>query len=125
MGFLGAPRGSGYWLCWSTPSCSQSLGYAGVPLAGHAHSAEVGGNIIFVACGEFTEFPHECPRSNLSSVIRWCLLLYVATVNPAIADRSEGFPSVFFLFSFQFFFFFSFVFQKTFFFYDYFEFFHF
>ena len=39
------------------PSCSQSLRYAGVPIAGHAHWVEVGGRIFFVAFWEFTGFP--------------------------------------------------------------------
>ena len=36
------------------PSCVQSSDYAGVPIAGHAHWAEVGGGIIFVTHREFT-----------------------------------------------------------------------
>ena len=38
-----------YWLFLSTPSCAQYPGHAGVPVAGHALQAEVGGGIIFVA----------------------------------------------------------------------------
>ena len=35
-----------YQLCWFTPSCLQDPGYAGVPIAGHAQWAEVGGSIL-------------------------------------------------------------------------------
>ena len=41
-----------YLLCWS-PFCVQDLGYIGVPPAGHALWAEVGGSITFVTSGEF------------------------------------------------------------------------
>ena len=37
---------------WSLPACVQGSGYAGVPSAGHAHWAEVGGGIIFVTLSE-------------------------------------------------------------------------
>ena len=37
-----------------TSSCVQGSGYAGVPIAGHARWAEVGGGIIFVTYWEFT-----------------------------------------------------------------------
>ena len=43
----------GYWFCWSFPSYSQGLGYGGVPFAGHAFWAEVGGDISFVTLEEF------------------------------------------------------------------------
>ena len=43
-------------LCWFTPTCSQSLGCAGVPIAGHALWAEVSEGIIFEACWEFFGF---------------------------------------------------------------------
>ena len=39
--------------CWS-PCCVQDLGYIGVPPAGHALWAEVGGGITFVTSGENT-----------------------------------------------------------------------
>ena len=32
-----------FWLCWFTPSCVQGLDHVGVPPAGHALWAEVGG----------------------------------------------------------------------------------
>ena len=38
--------------CWS-PCCVQDLGYIGVPPAGHALWAEVGGGITFVTFGEY------------------------------------------------------------------------
>ena len=37
-------------LCLS-PCCAQDLGYVGVPPAGHAFQAEVGGGITFVITG--------------------------------------------------------------------------
>ena len=40
-------------LGWS-PCCVQDLGYSGVPPAGHALWAEVGGGITFVTSGENT-----------------------------------------------------------------------
>ena len=40
-------------LCWS-PCYVQDLGYSGVPPAGHALWAEVGGGITFVTSGENT-----------------------------------------------------------------------
>ena len=42
-----------FWLCWA-PCCVQDLGYSGVPPAGHALWAEVGGGITFVTSGENT-----------------------------------------------------------------------
>ena len=41
----------GCWLCQSTPLCVQGLGDIGVPPAGHALWAEVGGGITFVTSG--------------------------------------------------------------------------
>ena len=41
------------WLCWS-PCCVRDLGYSGVPPAGHALWAEVGGGITLVTSGERT-----------------------------------------------------------------------
>ena len=38
------------WLCWP-PFCAQDLGYSGVPPAGHALWAEVGGGITFGTSG--------------------------------------------------------------------------
>ena len=45
---MGSPQ-----LGWS-PCCVQDLGYLGVPPAGHALWAEVGGGITFVTSGENT-----------------------------------------------------------------------
>ena len=45
-----------YWLCWSTPSRSETLGYACVRVARHARWADVGGGIFFVVFWEFTGF---------------------------------------------------------------------
>ena len=46
LGDSGCSQGFGAygrcWLCWLTPSCPQDLGYAGVPIAGHALCAELG-----------------------------------------------------------------------------------
>ena len=57
FGFCGGSLGScvygGYWFCWCLPSYSQGLGYGGVPFAGYALLAEVGGGIIFVTLVEF------------------------------------------------------------------------
>ena len=50
-----------YQFCWFTPSCLQNQGYAGVPIAGHAHWTEVGGGIVFVALWEFTGFHLNAP----------------------------------------------------------------
>ena len=36
------------------PSCIQDSGYGGVPIAGHAHWAEVGGGIMCVTLGELS-----------------------------------------------------------------------
>ena len=43
------------------PSCVQDSGYAGVPIAGHAHWAEVGGGIICATLGEFTGLHKSVP----------------------------------------------------------------
>ena len=40
-----------FWSFWA-PCCVQDLGYFGVPPAGHALRAEVGGSITFVTSGE-------------------------------------------------------------------------
>ena len=50
-----------YWLCLFTPHVYRGLGYAGVPIAGHAHRAEVGGCIVFVASWEVTGQPDFVP----------------------------------------------------------------
>ena len=53
---VGAPWGfvcMGCSFCWCFPSYSKGLGYGGVPFAGHAFLAKVGGSIIFVILGEF------------------------------------------------------------------------
>ena len=42
-----------FWSFWA-PCCAQDLGYIGVPPAGHALWAEVGGGITFVTSGENT-----------------------------------------------------------------------
>ena len=49
------------------PSCVQGSGYVGVPIAGHAHWAEVGGGIFFVTYGEFTGLHKKMPISFLGS----------------------------------------------------------
>ena len=79
------------WLCWSTLSCSQGLGNAGVPVAGHVLWAEIGGGIIFVAFWEFSLFSLNCACSFQGSCDRvichdWfnsvfcCMLLPVSMV---------------------------------------------
>ena len=42
-------------------SCVQDSGYGGVPIAGHAHRAEVGGGIIFATLGEFAGMHKKLP----------------------------------------------------------------
>ena len=44
----------GCWLCWFFPSCLQYSGYGGVPIAGHALRAEVGGGLLFVTLEELS-----------------------------------------------------------------------
>ena len=54
MGFFLVPCAYGeFWSFWS-PCCVQDLGYSGVPPAGHALWAEVGGSITSVTSGENT-----------------------------------------------------------------------
>ena len=48
------------WLCLCFPSCLQDSGYGGVPIAGHAQRAEVGGGILCVTIGEFTGLHQNC-----------------------------------------------------------------
>ena len=49
------------WLCWTFPLYLQDSGYGGVPIAGHAHGAEVGGSIICVTLGDFTGLHKSAP----------------------------------------------------------------
>ena len=53
-----------YKSCWS-PCCAQDLGYSGVPPAGHALWAEVGGGITFVTSMEKTSKSIKPPFSVL------------------------------------------------------------
>ena len=57
----GGGRGRGASSAGFTPSCFQNHCYAGVPIAVHAHWAEVGGGTIFVAVWEFTGFLFNAP----------------------------------------------------------------
>ena len=63
---LGAPWGlvhmGGTGSAGSTPSYVQDSGYGGVPIAGHALRAEVGGGIICVTLGEFTGMYKSAPH---------------------------------------------------------------
>ena len=52
-----------YLLCWSTSSCVQGSGYAGVLIAGPAPLAEVGVGIICMAFWEFTGLHMNTPFS--------------------------------------------------------------
>ena len=49
------------WLCLFFPSCLPDSGYGGVPIAGHALWAEVGGGILCVTLGEFTGLHKSVP----------------------------------------------------------------
>ena len=64
FGTLGAPwtlvQMRRCWLCLFSPSCLQDLGHGGVPIAGHAHWAEVGRGILCVTLGEFTGLHQNC-----------------------------------------------------------------
>ena len=64
LGFWGGSLGSrvcgGCWFCGCFPSYSQGLGYGGVPFAGHAFWAEVGGDISFVTLGSFLDHSTKC-----------------------------------------------------------------
>ena len=66
--FLGILRLLGVLCIWEVllalpvyPSCVQDSGYEGVPVAGHALWAEVGGSIICVIVGEFTGLHRSAP----------------------------------------------------------------
>ena len=59
-----------FWFFWA-PCCVQDLGYSGVPPAGHALWAEVGGGITFVTSGENTLKCIKLPTSILGSM--WVL----------------------------------------------------
>ena len=52
FGFFLVSCAYGEFLSFWTPCCAQDLGYIGVPPAGHALWAEVGGGITFVTSGE-------------------------------------------------------------------------
>ena len=58
---LGVLCNGGCWLCLCFPSCLQDSGYGGVPLAGHAHWAKVGGGIICVTQGELSGLHKNVP----------------------------------------------------------------
>ena len=54
FGFFLVSCAYGEFWSFQAPCCVQDLGYSGVPPAGHALRAEVGGGITFVTSGENT-----------------------------------------------------------------------
>ena len=64
---LGAPVGPVHGEVLALLVCPFNVGYAGVPIAGHALWAEIGGSIIFVAYWEFTGRLQSTPISGFHS----------------------------------------------------------
>ena len=81
LGILGAPRSlvqmARSWRCWFYPSHPQDTGYEGVPIAGHALRAEVGGGILNVTLGEFTGLAQKCASGDhgdgRNSIVHCCM----------------------------------------------------
>ena len=67
----------GCWRCWSFLSCVQDSGYGGVPVAGHALWAEVGGGIISVTLGELTGLHKSVPYVDVVMEVIPCLQCHI------------------------------------------------